>query len=206
MSTRSKLVLISLGLLVLIYVAPSIGRIFRDTPREKFENKLDKLDTTSSYPIQTIDDLYAEARKFYDVNLEKRVIEFKVNVDTGIIKRDEWTEEVLENNSSTLQIKYKYYAGAPYKYSVSNVSAPTIHPQFRKAAKIKKETGWDNDVCTLVLQRKIKIGMTKKMVVKSWGRPEDINRTTYAFGVHEQWVYGYNYVYFEDGIVTTIQN
>lgn len=51
------------------------------------------------------------------------------------------------------------------------------------------------------------IGMTASEVRdSSWGGPDKINKTTYEFGVHEQWVYSnYRYVYLEDGIVTTIQ-
>ncbi len=51
------------------------------------------------------------------------------------------------------------------------------------------------------------IGMTAEEVRNStWGEPEDINKTTYEFGVHEQWCYsGYRYIYLEDGVVTAIQ-
>ena len=51
------------------------------------------------------------------------------------------------------------------------------------------------------------IGMTAEEVRNStWGKPEDINRTTTAYGVHEQWVYSnYRYIYFDNGIVTAIQ-
>lgn len=56
-------------------------------------------------------------------------------------------------------------------------------------------------------QRDIKIGMTQKEILNSnWGKPKDINKTTTAYSVHEQWVYdGFKYLYFEDGILTTIQ-
>ncbi|MBB3154492.1 putative small lipoprotein YifL [Paenibacillus endophyticus] len=51
-----------------------------------------------------------------------------------------------------------------------------------------------------------KIGMTAEKVEKSkWGKPKDKNKTTTAYGVSEQWVYyGYKYIYFEDGFVTSI--
>lgn len=51
------------------------------------------------------------------------------------------------------------------------------------------------------------IGMTKAEVEGStWGIPEDKNITTTTYGTREQWVYsGYRYVYFDDGIVTAIQ-
>lgn len=50
------------------------------------------------------------------------------------------------------------------------------------------------------------IGMTAEQVeVSTWGKPDDINKTTYSWGVKEQWVYSdYRYIYLEDGIVTAI--
>jgi hypothetical protein len=46
------------------------------------------------------------------------------------------------------------------------------------------------------------------MVLESWGHPSGgINKTTGAWGIHEQWVYGMGqYLYFENGKLTTIQN
>lgn len=54
----------------------------------------------------------------------------------------------------------------------------------------------------------VRIGMSKQDVIdSSWGRPTSVNRTTTAYGTHEQWVYGGgNYLYFEDGKLTSIQN
>ncbi|QDX94764.1 hypothetical protein EEL30_22235 [Brevibacillus laterosporus] len=51
------------------------------------------------------------------------------------------------------------------------------------------------------------IGMTKEEVLNStWGKPNNINKTTTANGVHEQWVYSIKkYIYFDNGYVTTIQ-
>lgn len=54
----------------------------------------------------------------------------------------------------------------------------------------------------------VSIGMSQQDVLdSSWGRPERVNRTTTVRGVHEQWVYGSgNYLYFESGLLTSIQN
>lgn len=51
------------------------------------------------------------------------------------------------------------------------------------------------------------IGMSKTQVEQStWGKPKDINKTTTKYGVSEQWVYsGNRYIYFDNGIVTAIQ-
>jgi hypothetical protein len=40
----------------------------------------------------------------------------------------------------------------------------------------------------------------------SWGKPQHINRTTTAGGKREQWVYGRNYLYFDNNVLTAIQN
>ena len=57
-----------------------------------------------------------------------------------------------------------------------------------------------------ILQNKIWIGMTKEMALESWGNPDDINRTVTAYYIHEQWVYSSQYLYFEDGILTSWQD
>ncbi|MGP7815564.1 hypothetical protein ACTXGU_00220 [Niallia sp. 01092] len=56
----------------------------------------------------------------------------------------------------------------------------------------------------------VSIGMTKEEVLADgWGMPDHVNRTTTANGTDEQWVYGEyssKYLYFEDGVLTTIQD
>ena len=49
--------------------------------------------------------------------------------------------------------------------------------------------------------------MTKIQVLNSeWGSPKEKNITETKYGKHEQWVYSNNkYIYFENGIVTSIQ-
>ncbi|MBY6931687.1 1,4-beta-N-acetylmuramidase [Clostridium botulinum] len=66
---------------------------------------------------------------------------------------------------------------------------------------------WSNDVPES-FSKGVSIGMTEDQVlVSNWGRPNEINKTTTKYGTYEQWVYdGYNYLYFENGILTTIQN
>lgn len=59
----------------------------------------------------------------------------------------------------------------------------------------------------LILQNKVSIGMSKEMVKESWGIPEDINRTITENCTYEQWDYGNgNYLYFENGKLTAIQD
>lgn len=53
----------------------------------------------------------------------------------------------------------------------------------------------------------VRIGMTQQDVLdSSWGKPERVNVTTTNTHQREQWVYGLgNYLYFEDGILQSIQ-
>ena len=48
--------------------------------------------------------------------------------------------------------------------------------------------------------------MTKGEVLNSdWGMPTEINKTTYEWGVSEQWVYPDNkYIYIEEDVVIAI--
>lgn len=83
------------------------------------------------------------------------------------------------------------------------------HKKFEKLAEAKEAK--DKAIAEAKLKREKKskgvhIGMTTQDVLdSSWGRPEKINRSMNEYGTREQWVYpGYNYLYFDDGILKTI--
>jgi hypothetical protein len=57
-----------------------------------------------------------------------------------------------------------------------------------------------------IREQRIWIGMTSEQAFVSWGRPEKKNISTYAFGTHEQWVYGSGaYLYFINGVLKSWQ-
>jgi len=64
-----------------------------------------------------------------------------------------------------------------------------------------------------ILNGKLLIGMTREEVLASWGRPRKSNISEGSWGVDEQWIYGRHrrnfsdvcYVYFRNGILTSIQ-
>lgn len=58
----------------------------------------------------------------------------------------------------------------------------------------------------ILKKRKVRIGMTKDMALVGWGIPKHKNNTTSRYGTRSQWVYENSYLYFNDGILTTIQN
>lgn len=86
----------------------------------------------------------------------------------------------------------------------------TIEKQKNEEKKLREKSiikKYGSYYGKLILQEKVALGMSKDMVRESWGTPSDINRTIGNFGVHEQWVYeSGNYLYFENGKLTTIQD
>lgn len=76
--------------------------------------------------------------------------------------------------------------------------------------RLQKNPEWPDVIIAATTCNRVGIGMTREQAIAGWGRPQDINRSTYSFGVHEQWVYGKygerGYLYFEDGILTAMQN
>ena len=72
--------------------------------------------------------------------------------------------------------------------------------------KIMREYNCSEEVAFDIENHRVSIGMTKNQCIGAWGRPNDINRTEGVYGVHEQWCYdNFKYLYFENGILTTIQ-
>lgn len=79
--------------------------------------------------------------------------------------------------------------------------------RMKPIEKIMEKYGCSHDEAYRVLHHEVVLGMTAELCRASWGKPRDINRSTGSWGVHEQWCYSSgNYLYFEDGILTSIQN
>lgn len=75
--------------------------------------------------------------------------------------------------------------------------------QQRIQALVKK---YGQSNVNLARQGKVKIGWNKELCKEAWGEPKSVNKTTTAYGVHEQWVYSTSrYLYFDDGVLTSIQ-
>lgn len=112
---------------------------------------------------------------------------------------------------------FKYYSYSSYKYiedKLNNVIDPPL--EISKRIEVDKKM-LEQKCVDYVLQNSFEIiddpqpvyiGMTRLEVLKEgWGKPKDINRTTTSHGTREQWIYdNYQYLYFEDGVLTTIQN
>lgn len=70
-----------------------------------------------------------------------------------------------------------------------------------------------SDEFNLIVDRKIRVGMSEKALIASWGYPSKVNRSVDRYGVHKQYVYGSyskysspTYVYVENDEVTGWQD
>lgn len=77
-----------------------------------------------------------------------------------------------------------------------------------KQPAVNSRSTWTKEERAKRKKEGVFIGMTKEEVLASkWGKPKERNKSTNASGTSEQWVYGgRNYLYFDDDILTSIQN
>lgn len=79
--------------------------------------------------------------------------------------------------------------------------------KMKPIERIMEKYNCDEYTAQLIHEHRVKIGMTEEQARAAWGRPQNINRSTGSYGVHEQWCYGgHNYLYIENGILTSFQN
>jgi hypothetical protein len=77
------------------------------------------------------------------------------------------------------------------------------HPKVRAACSAHPE--WEMEVCQSIDQGEVSIGMTADQVRLSWGKPEKINATLSSERQREQWVYGKQYLYLQNGVLKSMQ-
>jgi hypothetical protein len=111
-------------------------------------------------------------------------------------------------------IEKKDFLGASEQMAACTTLAD--QPQYKKLQKAAELAHYEKaeEVRVKAAEAKMRksqgvsVGMTEEEVLASnWGKPKRINTTTRASGVSAQWVYdGGGYLYFEDGVLRTIQN
>lgn len=95
------------------------------------------------------------------------------------------------------------------KEEAKRLKEETEKKNYQKAIVAKRQRclkKFGKEATDLIMKGHIWLGMTTDMCRESKGIPDHINRTTGSYGSHEQWVYPYLYLYFENGILKTIQD
>ena len=143
--------------------------------------------------VQKVETEQAKLKADYAANRGKLLSDMRAAVKRG----DPWHAESIGQ-------PYLSYADPQFTKQYEAAVAAEDEQRAREEAKEQREV--------LAARRRlgVEIGMTEERVLQSsWGKPDHVNRTTTANGVREQWVYdsrGSGYLYFDDGILTGIQN
>ena len=166
---------------------------------------------------------------YEDVERNKRILDIPTNGKVAILEDLGDQYKALYNGKIGYALKYGFYTEKEYRdKEQENIAKAREQEQDRlkseqemlqrEEARLKREKEEQERIPNLIKKYgsekgkiigdgKVRIGFTKQMCIDSWGEPQSINKTTSKYGVNEQWVYGNgNYLYFDDGILTTIQN
>ncbi len=188
------------------------------------ENKTNtlKLSENSKWESSDLDGWYelnhkisCNSQDVYGIGIAKRIVDnkyensipFFVYNGTGKItytkicnnKENKELKRKLKGNEVTLEDYFPKYSSEIKFFSDDCVKSNLYSVEYDNTAYVDESIEDE-------LQEPA-IGMTAEQVEAStWGKPKDINKTTYSWGVKEQWVYSnYRYIYLEDGVVTAIQ-
>lgn len=110
------------------------------------------------------------------------------------------------------RIPLPYAEGDTWKYNTENPTVGVSEQDCRNVITYLVDNV-ESSAPTLqkISNAEISIGMNRHELLMSWGVPNDVNTTTVAGGTNAQWVYGdpiygANYVYLDNDVITAIQN
>lgn len=163
-----------------------------DSVRAFIDQKVEQLDRTSLWTVNlnaylkadTVPNAFTlaslqQGERVMVLNRCGKWYQVRTDFQMGWMTRKDLSSDYTEQLSLTEYRRRSFIEGHP-----------NINPTFKAA----------------IIAGKIQIGMSKEMVLASWGYPSDINRTVTSTLVREQWIYGRIYVYFENGVLTAWQD
>lgn len=157
---------------------------------------------------------------------DKTIVEFFLRLDdTDKLsdydkeKFDSILQDTFGSNVEEMNISYNYSGKDEYEFqfpklleqdSVCTISWNSDTMLAYLNSKPHTEESASEKAQVIETKDEPAIGMTPDEVKNStWGEPSDINKTTTKYGISEQWVYRSSvkdkYIYFENGLVTAIQ-
>lgn len=109
-------------------------------------------------------------------------------------------EAFVAKNRKTIALKESFLK---LKKDEDEAKKQALASQVEKEMKAK----YGNEALKKMKMKLYWLGMNKEQLIYSRGKPTDINSSEDSYGTREQWVYPYGlYIYFENGIVTSIQD
>lgn len=108
-----------------------------------------------------------------------------------------YVDLTIEEKYYTLSVILENDEGEKITFSYNSIYGKNARGVFEKKNAEKYIKDYGIDTFTKMLNGKVLVGFTEKMVIDTWGKPEKINRASYG----DQWVYNGQYLYFENGIL-----
>ena len=166
-----------------VYMKDSLNNLF------VVPTKASQYDSSKEYACTFYDAFYLKSDI---VTLDS----LKKEEEDALLAMEKAMKGLDEREISSIAKKYGAKMGAYYrKLSTSD------RDTFRKAA-----AKWGSATAKDIVEGYVRLGWNKAKCRISWGEPRDINTSIGVWGRHEQWCYYSSYLYFENGILTSIQN
>ena len=174
------------------------------------------IDWAKNQKIETED--FSNELNYYIKLNEKKITENKLaikkdnqikdSINTFNVKQRKLNDSIAEVNRQENIEKQKEQNVIQEKLQTEQDKKNKIdYAEKQKQRRIKLIEKYGETDGELIFKGKVRIGMSKEMCIEAWGKPSQINRTTNAYGTHEQWVYNLkSYLYFDSDALTTIQN
>ena len=98
-----------------------------------------------------------------------------------------------------------FYANLTLEIGLEDLDTPEVYRvRLQKEVALVRKYGKVN--ADLIIRNQVRTGWSKAMCRESWGAPKSVNVMSGAYGTTEQWVYSSScYLYFKNGVLTTIQ-
>jgi hypothetical protein len=158
---------------------------------------------TPTVPVSTDGTAHAALERKRTEEAEKRLAEATASCTTGL-------KELLDVARGLVAAGDLNMAAARLNFCEGKTSDPAYVSLVRRIERERKVKAERLARAEKALKRSqgVHIGMSKEDVLaSSWGKPQHVNTTTTARGTREQWVYGLRaYLYFDDGVLSAIQN
>ena len=181
----------------------SYYKIKEDKEKEKIKEHNELLKRNAEIEKQRVAKNYLEKRKTDSIYLIE--LQQKAKNDSIQYENQKKIKDLIEKEQRKKDVKKQIVIKEKQKKQEIEIKAKRKLDNEKRRNLIINKYGKENGEA--ILNHKVKIGWTKEMCVASWGKPYDINRTTSEYGTHEQYVYSLKkYLYFENGVLTTIQD
>lgn len=99
-----------------------------------------------------------------------------------------------------------------HRQEIERINQAALESDKKEKELLQKEfkdmlyNKFGSEVAKRLLKNQYWIGMTDEMALISLGSPDKKNRSVGSWGIHEQWIYGDTYLYFENGVLNSYQN